>query len=387
MANTLTNLLPDIQIALDIVAREKVGFITGVNLDSGAERAAIGQTVRSPRTSQGSAGDNTAGTEVPDTGDETIVGDPVTITKSRHYPVRFNGEETLGLTNAGTYVRIKQQRFAQGFRTLVNEMEADLAGLYTYASRAYGTAGTTPFGTANDMSDWAGAARILDENGCPDSDRQLVLDHASLANLRGKQSGLFHANEAGNDVLLRTGLVRDPIMGFAVRHSGQVASHTKGAATGYDANGGEPVGETTIALDGSDSGTVLAGDVVTFAGDTNKYVVSNDTQTISGAASGNMIINRPGLREALATTVEGTTGANYTANMAFHRDALLLATRAKAMPEGGDKAVDRMFVQDEVSGLIFEILMYPGFGQMTFHVSIAWGYAAIKPEFIAILLG
>jgi len=31
--------------------------------------------------------------------------------------------------------------------------------------------------------------------------------------------------------------------------------------------------------------------------------------------------------------------------------------------------------------------LYPGFRTVTYHVSIAWGYAAIKPEHIAVLLG
>lgn len=384
MANTLTNLIPDIMTALDVVSREKVGFITAVSADPRTERAAIGQTVRSPVAPAASTATNTPAVTAPDTGDQVIDNVDLAITKSKHVPVRWNGEETLGLRNAGNFANIQQDRFAQAFRALTNEVEADLAALYVSASRAYGTAGTAPFATANNLTDFAGVNQILDDNGAPDSDRQLVLGSAAMFNMRGKQSGLFNVNAAGSSDMLRTGMT-DLVQNFAIRYSGQIATHTKGTATGYDAAGGEPAGETTIAVDGSDSGTILAGDVVTFVGDSNKYIVASTTA--SGAASGNIVIAKPGLQGTLADTVEGTTGASYTANMAFHRSALILATRLPAMPDGGDAAVDMIQVQDPISGLVFEIAHYKQFLQNVYHVRIAWGVKCVKPEHTAILLG
>ena len=91
--------------------------------------------------------------------------------------------------------------------------------------------------------------------------------------------------------------------------------------------------------------------------------------------------------EALATTVEGTLGAAYTANIGFHRSAIQLATRMPALPEGGDQAIDVVQISDPVTGLTFEFALYPQFLQNVIHVRIAWGTKLIKPEHTAILLG
>jgi hypothetical protein len=381
MANTLTNLIPDLYDALDVVSRELTGMIPAVSTDNSVDRAALNETVYVPITQAQSAADNTAAVTLPDTGDQTIDNTTITISKSRHVPIRWNGEEQKGYGNNGTYISTFAQQAVQAMRTLTNEIEVDLASEYTRASRAHGTAGTAPFAT--NLADANAIRKILVDNGAPQSDLQLVVNTAAGLNLRNL-TALNQVNTAGSDATLRRGVLL-PISGMDVRESAQIQTHTKGTATGFDANGGEPVGETTIVVDGSDSGTILAGDVVTWVGDTNKYIVQS--ATASGAAGGNIVIAKPGLREALSTTVEGTIGNSYAANLAFHRGAIQLATRMAAMPDGGDMATNSEIITDPVTGLQFEILEYRTFRQVTYHVSLAWGVKLIKPEHAAILLG
>lgn len=388
MANTLTDLIPDLYEALDVVSREMVGFIPAVSRNSNISRAALGQTIRVPVTGAITGATNTPGVNAPDTGDTTVTNIDVSISKSRHWPVRFNGEETLGLSNAGTFSNIRADRFYQAMRAAVNEIEGDLyLEAYKNASRAYGvTAGTAPFATAADLSDFAGVLRILEENGAPTNDLQLVLGHAAMGNLRGKQSGLFKVNEAGSADMLRNGMT-DRIMNFAIRHSNAIAQHTKGAGAAYDVDltAGYVAGDTTIHLDGGTVNTtgIKAGDVVTFAGDTNKYVVGTGTTEVEA----DIVLNGPGLQATLADAVEMTIGNSYTPNVAFARSAIVLATRAPALPDGGDSAVDITTVVDPRTGIAFEVAMYKQFLQTVYHVRIAWGYRAVADRHIAILHG
>lgn len=384
MANTLTNLIPDVYKALDVVSRELVGLIPSVTLDPDVSRAAVGQTVRSHVAPAASATDITPAVTPPDDGDQTIGNKSITITKARRVPFRWNGEQSLGINNGGPGVlNIQQNQIAQAIRTLTNEMEADLAALHAKFSRAYGTAGTTPFGTAGDYTDASKVLQILKDNGAPLSDNQLVLNTAAGANLIGKQAD---TNRQGSDSMLRQGILLDHA-GLSLRESGQILTSTAGTASGATTNNaGYAVGATTLTLASAGTGTLVAGDVVTFAGDTNKYVItSGDTDVSNG---GTITIAAPGLRVAMSAATKAITVIAAAArNMAFTRSAIVLATRAPALPDGGDMAVDRTLITDPRSGMTFELSQYNQYRQIQWELAVAWGQEVIKPEHTALLLG
>jgi hypothetical protein len=377
--NTITNLIPDLYTALDVVSRELVGLIPSVTGDMTFERAAVGQTVRSPVAPASTASDITPAVIPPDDGEQTIGNVNMTIQKARRVPVRWNGEQSRGLDNNGPgRRRIMVDQFTQAMRTLCNEVETDLAALYASASRAYGTAGTTPFGTAGDFSDAAFAAKILKDNGAPLSDISLVVDTMAGAKMIGLQS---RYDVAGDTQMQQQGIILKKA-GFNIRESAKIGIAAVGTGTGYLVNNASnyAAGATTIALD-TGSGTVLAGDIVTFAGDTNKYVVAT---ALSG---GNIVLAAPGLRQALNDNTAMTVIGAATRNMAFSRNAIALATRAPALPEEGDSADDRQIITDPRSGLSFEVAMYKQYRQVQYEVALAWGVKAVKTEHLALLLG
>lgn len=389
MSNTLTGLIPTIYTALDVVSREQIGFIPNVSRDAKASSGAVNQTVRSPVVPAITAEDITPGATPADSGDATIGYADVTITKSRAAPIRWTGEEQLSVSQFGQYNTILAGQFEQAFRVLANEVESDLALMAkTRASRAYGTAGTTPFATAGDLSDMSQVNRILDDNGAPASGRVMILNSAARANLEGKHSELFKVNESGDaGALLRQRMMRQ-LQGFTMGFSAGLVQHVKGAASGQLINNAsnEAVGQTTLTLDTITVNTtgIKAGDIITHASDSsNKYVVNTGLT----ATSGDIVIGNPGLKIAAADNDAVSIGNSYTPNIAFTPNAFVLATRVPAMPEGGDNAEDVMLVTDPISGLVFQVAMYRQYRRVKIEVGLAWGVAGVKSEHAAILLG
>lgn len=383
---TIDGLVPDIYAAMDIVAREQVGFIPAVSRDASTARAALGENITSPVVGAMPAEDLTVTNVAATAPSQTIGKVQMAITKARSVPFGITGEETKGLNNSGTLGTINRDRIAQALRTLTNEVEADLAALHAKASRAYGTAGTTPFGTKDDLTDFANPRRILDDNGVPQSDFHMVLGSLAAANIRGKQASLFKANEAGSDEMLRTGAI-GVVEGWNVHTSAQVAKAVA-VGTGDSATtntAGYAVGATSITLAAAGTGTILAGDVISIAGDDEKYVVTAGAAAVSGAT---ITIAEPGLRQAIPASAKAiTVVGSATRNMFFHRSAIQLATRAPAMPEGGDAADDVMVIQDPVSGIAYEFCVYKQKRQVRWEVNLAWGVEMIMPRYAGILLG
>jgi hypothetical protein len=309
----------------------------------------------------------------------------MTITKSRKVSFNWTGEEqrSLSVGDVPQGQNILRDQFTQSMRTLVNEIENDLwTTAYQGASRATGSAGTAPFGTVNDLSDFANVLRILEDNGAPAGDRHLVVGSAAMANLRGKQAVLFRVNEAGTADLLRRGVIGE-VMGLMLGNSYPVGSVTKGTGTAYTTTAaGFAVGTTQIPLI-TGSGTIVAGDRITIAGDSNIYIV-----TAGIAAPGTITIGAPGLRVAVpASATAVTVGNNATTNIGFDRNALHLVSRAPAMPAGGDQADDVTEIVDPQTGLAFQVALYRQYRQISYEVGMAWGVKAVKNDFISVLLG
>lgn len=376
MANTLTALAPLLFSAAQVVSNEPFGAVSAITADFSDKGVAKGDNVIVPVAPTRAASDFTPA-NVSATGTDAVAANvTVTISKSRKVDWHLTGEQIRSLDNGAESAEWARQMVAQGMRTLRNEAEVDCAAAIKQgASRAYGTAGTTPF--ASDLTAMTNAYKILKDNGAPMADLQMILDTSAGLNLRNL-SIFQQAYAAGSDAERRTGIFGKQ-MGFSLYESAGIALHTKGTGASYVTSGSTAPGVRDIALV-TGTGTVLAGDVVTFAADSvNKYVIGTGV-----AAPGTISLNRPGARVTIATANAMTVGNNFTPNVAFERSAVVGVMRPPLIP--ANPTIQQLAISDE-AGMTYVLLQIAQYGQLTWELHLAWGFKVVQPEHVAIVLG
>lgn len=381
MANTLTALAPVAYTAAKEVAAEPFGLIDAINTSFDDKGVAIGDTIYVPVAPTRAATDFTPAATTTAGTDATATSTGVQITASKKVSWNITGEQERSLQNGGSDTTWLQQMLMQGMRTLRNTAEsAAWAATIAGASRAYGTAGTTPF--ASDLAALTNARKILQDNGAPLADLSLVIDTNAGLNLRNL-GVLQNAYQAGSDQERRSGTFL-PQMGFNIRESAQVSTFTAGTASGATTdNAGYAVGATTITLASAGTGTIKAGDVISFAGDSNKYpVTSGDTDVSNG---GTITIAAPGLRVAMSAAAKNiTVSSTWTGNLALERSAVVGIMRPPLMP--ANPTISQIPVSDQF-GMSYLLLDIAQYGMRTLELHLAYGFKTVNPEFSAIVLG
>jgi len=376
MANTLTALEPILFSAAQQVSAEPFGAVDAINMTFDSKGVAVGDDVKVTVAPIRAASDFVPGVSAAQGADAVASEITVKITKSRMASMHLTGEQLRSLDNGATSAEWIRQMVAQMMRTLRNEAEVDCVNaIKVGSSRASGTAATNPFASA--LTPLADVRKILRDNGAPMADLQFVGDTTSEANLL-KLGVVLDAGIAGSDEERRSGILRRQY-GFNMRTSAGIDVHTRGTANGsYDTNGTFAAGVTGVAVD-TGSGTILPGDIASFAGDTNLYVVGTGI-----AAPGTLELNKPGLQASLADGVDLTVGAAYTPNLAFERSAIVGVMRPPVMP--ANPVISQTLISDGM-GMTYLLLDIAQYGQRTWELHLAWGFKAVQPDHIATLLG
>lgn len=381
MPNVLANIAPDLQIAVERAGRAAVGFIPSVTMNAGSEVAAQGQVVNSFTTDEGTINESATPSMTIPEGDAINVGSStMTLDKVVNAQIPFTGEETA-LMNAGAgYQTIYGQIIQRKLNGMMKKIEANVAvAAYQGASRAFGAAGTNPFATNFDAVAEARQILVDNEAEVDDGEVSLVINSTAGTRLRN-QSQLQSVNTAGSDDLLRRGTLLD-LQGVMLKESSQVQNHAKGTGAGYLVNNvaGYAVGDTAITVD-TGAGTILAGDVITFAGDANKYVVEK-------ALAANVVtIAAPGLRAAVVDNTAVTVGASYTGNVMFRRSAIELAIRPMKSPVA-TAAQQQTIIQDPLTGIGWQVEVYGGYKKVLIDITAIYGVKVWNPFEVAGLLG
>ncbi len=265
-----------------------------------------------------------------------------------------------------------------------------------------GTPGTTPtsfltYAQAGERLDWQTAPR--------DGNRHVVLNPTAMAATADAQKGLFAPASAIGDQY-ESGLM-ERMTGFNFMMDQSIQTLTAGARnTGYLTNGSPALtsGTAVVNLD-TGTGAMVAGDQFTIAG---LYEVNPDTKQSTGipkvftVATGNaggtqavaisQTIYTSGpyqnisgaVTDGLAVTFIGTLSTAYARNLAFHRDAIVLATADLELPKGVDMAS-----RASMDGLSLRFVRQYDATTDNFlaRFDILYGTKVVRPEWGAVLYG
>ncbi|MHA6128910.1 P22 coat - protein 5 family protein [Pseudomonas fluorescens group sp. PF-1] len=376
MANIFTALQPVLYSAAQEVSNEPFGVISAITSDFDDKGVAVGDSVKVPVAPIRAVKSFTPSMAMPTGDDATADGVSVQITNTDYVDWNLTGEQIKSLENAGSDKEWVRQMVAQGMRALRNKAEvAACTAIKVGATRAVGTAGTNPF--ASDINIIPDVRKVLFDNGAPMADLQLCID--SSAGTSARKLGIIQqAYQAGNDQERRSGdLLRQ--FGFSIRESAGITAHTKGTGTAYVTSGSTGIDVPSVALV-TGSGTVLAGDVVSFAADTgNKYVVNNGV-----AAPGTITLGRPGAQIVIPTANAMTIGNNYVPNLAFERSAVVGVMRAPIIP--ANPIINQTLISDKF-GMTYLLLQIAGYGMTTWQLHIAYGFKVVQGEHVAVVMG
>lgn len=379
MGNTLTNLQPTLYSVAQEVSAEPFGIINGINANFDDKGVAIDDKVSVPVAPARSAGAYSPTMNLNNglAGTDAIAGKvDVEITANRYTSWHLTGEQEKSLQNGGNDQEWFRQIIAQGMRTLRNE--ADVAAydaIKKGASRALGTAGSTPFSTGVD--ELADMNNLLYNLGAPMTDAQFVMSAA--ARVKFMKTGVYqYAYANGSEADRKAGILSREF-GFSLRASAGITKHTQGAAANYALNAGVAAGGTTLDVK-TGTGAAAAGSVFTVGSDEDKYILN----AAITANTNDFLINRPGLANAAeADDALGFVG-DYTPCLAFERSAVVGVFRPPYIPANAN--IEQVLVSDSL-GMTYLLCRVIGDGVVTWRLHIAYGIQVVQPEHVALLLG
>jgi len=297
-------------------------------------------------------------------------------------------------------------QLGEAIKALASDVNQEIIDNYRNANRGvYGVAGTlsdgfgqTPFdGTHQGVSGATLARKILNQQLCPKTDRRGVVDFAAEANMLDL-SQFSDAEKIMSAVVRMEGEIGRKY-GIDWVADDDVPTHTPGTledAGTCVANGTAGNAYVDLVLTSGSGETVLIGDILTIAGDSQTYVVigrsasaeySDGVYTFAGTPDTVVVGIAPALKTSPSNAAV-TPYAEHVVNMAFHRDAFAFATRPLLDVSRDYSLGSQMLtMQDPVTGLVLRLEVSRQHKQTVWEFDILWGSELIRPELATRIVG
>jgi len=384
-SNVLTDVVPKVLAQGLLALRELAVTPRIVNNKSSEIAGRRGSTLDVPTSSAITAVEVAPAAYAPNAG--ALVPDTVPVTLDQWYEAAFDlTDRELAEVMDGT---ITMQQ-TEAIRAIVNKVDASLLALYKKFYNFQGTAGTTPFGSGVGIADVTGCRKWLNKSLAPMDGRSILLDPDAEAAALGVQQ-LASMDFTGSVEAMREGNLNRRV-GFDFWMNQLLPTHTAGTISNGSAkaavtNGALTAGVQTMNIDsGTLTGTLLPGDVFSFANHPQTYVVTNSTTlTASGNAIAGVTFDPP-LKVAVGDGIAVTFRDTHLVNLAIHRDAIAFATRPLEVPMAGLN-IQSMSQVDPISGLALRVEVVREHKRTRWSYDMLWGCAVVRPGFGVRLAG
>jgi len=404
MANVFTNIMPKIIARGLMVLREVAIMPRLVNSDFSADAKRKGQTVDVPVPSA-------VGTQAVSPGKDPVT--PVDTTVPivqipldqwrKNDPIYLTDKEMLEIDSKEFFLPTQME---EAVRALANEVNVYLFGLYKNTTQgiygAVGTAGTTPFGSGVLTKSATDARKLLNKQLCPKANRSGVLDYdAEAAAL--ELSAFQDADKVGSSEVKIEGEVGRKF-GINWNADGDVPTHTAGTIVdggaartcAVDNGAGYAIGIDTIDVDEGAAttavGTITRGDIISFAGHAQQYVVVDNTGSAQFVApdytfATNAIAGLKFYPALVAAVVDDeliTVVDDHVVNLCFHRDAFGFAQRQLETDSIGTQIIT---MTDPVTGIGLRLEVLRQNKQMVWEFDLLYGGKLVRPELAVRIMG
>lgn len=369
-------------LAQGLVALRRMAFMPQiVNRKYEREAGMKGSTIDVPVPSALVTEDVTPAATPPAGQDQAPTSVPITLNKWKKSNFHLTDKEQLDVMEG-----VVPMQVTSAIAAIADTVNSDIFALYKNVYGYVGTAGTTPF--ASNTQGATNLRKRLFTQLCPGTPRYAVIDpeaEDNALNLRQFQD----ASWAGDAAAIRDGKVGQRL-GFTWAMHQLVPTHTAGTITTgliAKASTAQAVGLKAIVCHTAASTGACAlviGDIITFAGQTQTYVVT--AAATQASANTDVTVNIfPGLQTALTGSEAVTVKGNHTVNLGFHPEAFAFATRPLAMENGfGSKMMSTV---DPESGLSLRLEVSRQYKRISWEFDILYGVGCVRPELACRLAG
>lgn len=387
MANTLTPITHKILARGLRVLRQRCIMPQLVNSDYGNDARKKGATVDVPIPTAVGVRDVTPASTKPAGTDTATASVSITLEKWRQNDPIYLTDKQMAEIDAKEHFLPMQ--LMEAVSAIASDINANILDQYKGVYGYVGTAGTTPFASNTDLI--VDARAVMNLQKCPLDSRRFVMDFNAEANAM-KLASFADVSQTGEDGVKINGIIGRKY-GFDWAADDQIPLHTStpltaGAATVNGTHAAAPTALTsTVSIaKATNASDLVVGDIVTFAGDTQTYVV---TAAVTLAVGNTNVVFAPGLKVAKSGGEAMTLKASHRVNLAFHRDAFAFANRPleDAMSEYNFGGSHQAVMQDAQTGLTMRLEVTRVHKQVLWEFDVLWGAKLVRPELAVRLAG